>query len=263
MSVIRQQLSMIEAYDMDGWKGARWAVPLRSQRFVHALFVRILHRRRLARMFMFARARRPAAKPATRNSPNALDPWKRSREKLRPTAEIAKARAKIFSAKLRVRELFKQLEYPKPHADAARIAKKKTVETVDDDEAARESESESDDSGIDAEDIFCAACGRGDADDDDDILLCDGFCEGAYHMSCLDPPVTKAELAELGDEDDDWMCRVCDARVDAFYALNAIALPRHVDAATATWHDVFPEEAALDAEQRGPGQANDPAKHFT
>lgn len=94
-------------------------------------------------------------------------------------------------------------------------------------------------------------------------MLCDGFCEGAYHMSCLDPPVTKAELAELGDEDDDWMCRVCDARVDAFYALNAIALPRHVDAATATWHDVFPEEAALDAEQRGPGQANDPAKHFT
>ena len=26
MSVIRQQLSMIEAYDMDGWKGARYAV---------------------------------------------------------------------------------------------------------------------------------------------------------------------------------------------------------------------------------------------
>ena len=59
-------------------------------------------------------------------------------------------------------------------------------------------------------------------------------------MSCLDPPVTKQELAETG-EDDDWMCRVCDARVDAFYALNAIA-SRHVDAATATWHDVFPEE---------------------
>jgi hypothetical protein len=48
-----------------------------------------------------------------------------SREKLRPTAEIAKARAKIFSAKLRVRELFKQLEYPPPHANTKRIAKKK------------------------------------------------------------------------------------------------------------------------------------------
>ena len=183
-----------------------------------------------------------------------------SREKLRPTAEIAKARAKIFTAKLRVRELFKQLEYQTPHANVKRIAKKKTIDSDgEDDEAALQSES--DDSGIDAEDIFCATCGRGDADDDDDILLCDGFCEGAYHMSCLDPPVTKQELAETG-EDDDWMCRVCDARVDAFYALNAIA-SRHVDAATATWHDVFPEEAALDETQRGPGQANDPAKHFT
>ena len=31
MSVIRQQLSMIEAYDMDGWKGARYAVSPRSR----------------------------------------------------------------------------------------------------------------------------------------------------------------------------------------------------------------------------------------
>ncbi len=43
------------------------------------------------------------------------------------------------------------------------------------------------DSGIDCSDIFCAKCGKGDADDDDDILLCDGFCECAFHMSCLDP----------------------------------------------------------------------------
>ena len=89
-------------------------------------------------------------------------------------------------------------------------------------------------------------------------MLCDGFCEGAYHMSCLDPPVTAAELAATAPgEDDDWMCRACDARVDAFYALNAVA-DTHVDAATATWRDVFPAEAALNVEQRGPGQANDP-----
>ena len=92
-------------------------------------------------------------------------------------------------------------------------------------------------------------------------MLCDGFCEGAYHMSCLDPPVTAAELAATAPgEDDDWMCRACDARVDAFYALNAVA-DTHVDAATATWRDVFPAEAALNVEQRGPGQANDPAKN--
>lgn len=92
-------------------------------------------------------------------------------------------------------------------------------------------------------------------------MLCDGFCEGAYHMSCLDPPVTAAELAATAPgEDDDWMCRACDARVDAFYALNAVA-ETHVDAATATWRDVFPAEAALSVEQKGPGQANDPAKN--
>ena len=80
-------------------------------------------------------------------------------------------------------------------------------------------------------------------------------------MSCLDPPVTAAELAATAPgEDDDWMCRVCDARVDAFYALNAVA-ETHVDAATATWRDVFPAEAALSVEQKGPGQANDPAKN--
>ena len=80
-------------------------------------------------------------------------------------------------------------------------------------------------------------------------------------MSCLDPPVTAAELAATAPgEDDDWMCRACDARVDAFYALNAVA-DTHVDAATATWRDVFPAEAALNVEQRGPGQANDPAKN--
>ena len=77
-------------------------------------------------------------------------------------------------------------------------------------------------------------------------------------MSCLAPPVTARELAAI-NEDDDWMCRVCDARVDAFYALNAIG-DTHVDAATATWRDVFPEEAALFEAKRGPGQANDPAK---
>ena len=80
-------------------------------------------------------------------------------------------------------------------------------------------------------------------------------------MSCLDPPVTAAELAATAPgEDDDWMCRACDARVDAFYALNAVA-ETHVDAATATWRDVFPAEAALSVEQKGPGQANDPAKN--
>ena len=79
-------------------------------------------------------------------------------------------------------------------------------------------------------------------------------------MSCLDSPVTAAELAATAPgEDDDWMCRVCDARVDAFYALNAVA-ETHVDAATATWRDVFPAEAALSVEQKGPRPGERPGE---
>ena len=36
---------------------------------------------------------------------------------------------------------------------------------------------EDSDGEVDAEDIHCAGCGGGEANDDDDILLCDGFCD--------------------------------------------------------------------------------------
>lgn len=56
--------------------------------------------------------------------------------------------------------------------------------------------------GIEAEEIACSACGRYDADDDDDILLCDyAYCGCAFHQSCCDPP-----LAALPPENVDWCC---------------------------------------------------------
>ena len=81
-------------------------------------------------------------------------------------------------------------------------------------------------------------------------------------MSCLDPTGDRRGVGgDRPGEDDDWMCHACDARVYVcVYALNAVA-ETHVDAATATWRDVFPAEAALSVEQKGPGQANDPAKN--
>lgn len=48
------------------------------------------------------------------------------------------------------------------------------------------------------------------------------------------------------------MCPLCDARVDCFYALNA-DFELELDAASASWTEVFPEEAALDARGMGPG----------
>ena len=165
MSVIRQQLSMIEAYDMDGWKGARYAVSAisRSRRSV-------VRRDRTPEnassdeafdflfLFFFSPPRSPFNADETETHPVRSTP-NRSREKLRPTAEIAKARAKIFHAKLRVRELFKALDFPKPHANAAKIVKKPAVDSDDDLLPAAAAEYDSD-SGIDAEDIFDAPAAR-------------------------------------------------------------------------------------------------------
>ena len=163
------------------------------------------------------------------------DGWRgASREKLRPSEELAKARAKIFQCKLRVRELLKALEMP----TSAPLA------------AAEDSDGE-----VDAEDIHCAGCGGGEANDDDDILLCDGFCDRAFHQSCVQPPVAAEDIPE-GDEG--WLCPLCDARVDTFYTINN-DFDLELDAAKASWVDVFADEAAANAAGEGPGQPNDPA----
>lgn len=151
--------------------------------------------------------------------------------------------------------MFKELDYPPAHKNAKRIEK---MPTLDSDDGGNAFDDNNSDPGIDCEDISCATCGAGEADDDDDILLCDGFCDGAYHMSCLDPVVTVKDLSQQ-NEDDDWMCHVCDARVDAYYALNAV-LEYHIDAGKASHLDVFPEAFLLDEKKQGPGQVNDLTK---
>ena len=92
---------------------------------------------------------------------------------------------------------------------------------------------------VDVEDVVCATCRDGDADDDNDILICDGYCDRAFHQHCVVPKVRTEDIP------DEWLCPLCDARVDAFYTLNA-DFDLELDAADATWRDVFPEEADLD-----------------
>ena len=104
---------------------------------------------------------------------------------------------------------------------------------------------------VDVEDVVCATCRDGDADDDNDILICDGYCDRAFHQHCVVPKVRTEDIP------DEWLCPLCDARVDAFYTLNA-DFDLELDAADATWRDVFPEEADLDSRKEGPGQANEP-----
>ena len=164
-----------------------------------------------------------------------MDGWRgASREKLRPAEEIRKAKIKIFNAKLRVRELFK-------HIDLAM-------------DGARDLHAITDEDGeLDAEDVFCCACGDGESTDDNDILLCDGFCDRGFHQRCCVPPVRTEDIPE-GDEG--WLCALCDARVDCFYTLNA-DFELELDAGKATFADVFPEEAEADVKKEGPGQENE------
>ena len=46
---------------------------------------------------------------------------------------------------------------------------------------------------------------------DNDIILCDGPCNRAYHVQCLVPPVDPEALPE----DEGWLCPACDRKVGA------------------------------------------------
>ena len=81
----------------------------------------------------------------------------------------------------------------------------------------------------------------------------DGFCERAFHQQCVVPPVREEDIPP-GDEG--WLCPLCDARVDCFFSLN-MDFELALDPASASWVEVFPETAALDARGMGPGQPNE------
>lgn len=42
-----------------------------------------------------------------------------------------------------------------------------------------------------------------------DIVLCDGPCNRAYHFLCVRPPLRAEDLTE----DEGWLCPACDAKV--------------------------------------------------
>lgn len=71
---------------------------------------------------------------------------------------------------------------------------------------------------IDNEHIRCSACSDPTADDDNDILLCDGeLCTRAYHVACL--PVKACFTADDLPEDVGWLCPACDCRYDILWNL--------------------------------------------
>jgi len=93
-----------------------------------------------------------------------------SLDKIRPEKELERAKAEILRCKLRIREVFQNLD--------SLLSKGKIDESLFDSEGE-----------ISCEDIFCATCGSNDVTLGNDIILCDGACDRGFHQNCLNPPL--------------------------------------------------------------------------
>ena len=63
------------------------------------------------------------------------------------------------------------------------------------------------DSGITLDNLQCCICYTSHATDDNDLVMCDGTgCYRAFHMKCLKPALT---VADVENEDSDWFCPLC------------------------------------------------------
>ena len=164
-----------------------------------------------------------------------LDGWRSSnKEKLKPKVEILRVREDVFSRKLKVRKLFESgLNYDEK--------KRRTFKLEEDSEGE-----------IDGEDIRCCECGSGECDGEEgDILLCDGWCDLAYHQKCVKPPVSEKDVPE-GDKG--WLCPMCDCRCDVLYYLNHDH-GQKLDIETCTHRDIFKRESKMADKGIVPGTA--------
>ncbi|PWA99616.1 Homeodomain-containing protein [Artemisia annua] len=147
--------------------------------------------------------------------------WKgQSLEKLRPEKELERAKSDINRYKLKIRDLFKQID--------TSLEEGRFPETLYDSDGL-----------IDSEDIFCSKCAETDVRLDNDIILCDGACDRGFHQFCLDPPLLKEQVPP-GDEG--WLCPACDCKVDCVDLINET---QGTDlSVNDSWEKVFPESVA-------------------
>ncbi|CAH9140936.1 unnamed protein product [Cuscuta epithymum] len=148
--------------------------------------------------------------------------WKgHSREKIKPEKELERAKLQILKCKLEIREAVRQL-------DLLRLPGHIANEVI------------APDGSVHHEHIICAKCKLRDAFPDNDIILCDGPCNCAFHQKCLDPPLSTENIPP---EDEGWFCNLCKIRMEIIEATNA-HLGTHF-AMDSNWEDIFKEEAAL------------------
>lgn len=148
--------------------------------------------------------------------------WKgQSREKIKPEKELQRAKKQILKCKLGIRDAIRQLDTLG------------SVGCIDDSAIAP-------DGSVYHEHIVCAKCKLREAFPDNDIILCDGTCNCAFHQKCLDPPLL-TENIPLGDQG--WFCKFCECKTEILEAMNAhLGTNFSVDS---YWKDIFKEEAAL------------------
>ncbi|XP_010447786.1 PREDICTED: pathogenesis-related homeodomain protein-like isoform X2 [Camelina sativa] len=152
----------------------------------------------------------------------ATEGWKgQSREKIRPDKELERARKEILNCKLGLRDAIRQLDLLS------------SVGSMEDKVIAL-------DGSIHHDHIFCAECNSREAFPDNDIILCDGTCNRAFHQKCLDPPL---ETESIPPGDQGWFCKLCDCKMEIIDTMNA-QIGTHFPA-DSNWQDIFKEEASL------------------
>ncbi|KAG7625837.1 Homeobox protein HAT3.1 [Arabidopsis thaliana] len=151
----------------------------------------------------------------------SLEGWKGSSlEKIRPEKELERATKEILRRKLKIRDLFQHLD--------TLCAEGSLPESLFDT-----------DGEISSEDIFCAKCGSKDLSVDNDIILCDGFCDRGFHQYCLEPPLRKEDIPP---DDEGWLCPGCDCKDDSLDLLNDSLGTKF--SVSDSWEKIFPEAAA-------------------
>jgi hypothetical protein len=155
--------------------------------------------------------------------------WRRaSREKLKPSKELATARRKMAKAKRNVVDALhemdelRQRDPPIPYLVEMETQQPMADPPVEEGEAPQ------------ADRIYCSRCSSTVTADDNDILLCDSEgCFRAFHQQCQVPVVTTESIPQ-GDEQ--WFCGSCLAIFNALKAINYACDTTHEKIG-----DVFPE----------------------
>ncbi|XP_071726912.1 pathogenesis-related homeodomain protein-like, partial [Rutidosis leptorrhynchoides] len=148
--------------------------------------------------------------------------WKgQSREKIKPERELQRAMKQILKCKLGLRDALRELDLLSSDGciDKSVIAP---------------------DGSIHHDNIHCAKCKLREAFPDNDIILCDGTCNCAFHQMCIDPPLLTENIPP-GDQG--WFCKYCICKTEIIDSMNAHlgTSYRH----DCNWQEIFKVEASL------------------